>query len=73
MRYLVSRTVFGCDPVPYAVAPSLYSADVMIAELEANDPKGTLVFYSREPLGEGVPSEDFRVESIAGSLAALAE
>jgi hypothetical protein len=73
MRYLVSRTVFGCDPIPYAVANSLSDADTMIADLESKDPKGTLIFYSREPLGEAVPSSDFRVESIANCLAALAE
>lgn len=73
MRYLVSRTLFGSDPAPIAVANSLYEADVMIAELEAKDGKGSLIFYSREPLGEAVPAGDFRVESIADSLAALAE
>jgi len=68
--YLVSRVLPDGSSTPLAVAPSRKDANDMIAKLEAADPKGTLVFYSRTPV-ESAPSAGFRVAKLASALAAF--
>ena len=70
--YLVSRVLPDGSSTPLAVAPSRKDANEMIAKLEAADPKGTLVFYSRVPM-EAAPSAGFRVAKAASVLASFAE
>lgn len=73
MRYLISRLSFPGSPVPVAIVPSREAANEMIAKLEAADPKGTLIFYTREPMVEAAPAKGFRVVKVASALAAWAD
>lgn len=72
MRYLISRITFPGSPVPVAIAPSREAANEMIAKLEADDPKGSIVLYSREPMVETAP-KDFRVVKVASAIAGWAD
>lgn len=73
MRYLISRITFPGSPVPVAIAPSREAANEEIAKLEAADPKGTLIFYTREPMVEAAPKNDFRVVKVASAIAGWAD
>ncbi len=69
--YLISRVLPDGSETFIETAPSRAAANKRIAELEALDPKGTLVFYSRVPL-EVVKPKTFRtVKSVALALAAF--
>ena len=72
--YLVSRLSFLGSPEPLAVCDSREAANKMIAELEAKDPKGSLVFYTRVPMKErGESSRGFRVSRVASAIAAFCD
>ena len=73
--YLVSRLPFMGSPEPLAVCDSRAEANKLIAELEAKDPKGSLVFYNRVPMMKerGDDSPGFRVVKAACALAAFAD
>ena len=72
MRYIISRISFPGSPVPVAIAPSREEANKLIADLEAKDPKGAIIFYPREPMVETAP-KDFRVVKAASAIAAWAD
>ena len=70
MPWIVSRFTFDSAPNPSPVAKvaSRKEANELIARLEAADPKGSLVFYSRLEVDEDRPT--FRdVKSAALALA----
>lgn len=55
MCYLVTRSVFPCPQVPVAVVTTQGQADMLIMSLERKDPKGVIVFYTRESLEDSSP------------------
>lgn len=73
MRYIISRISFPGSPVPVAIAPSREEANKLIADLEAKDPKGAIIFYSREPMVEAAPKKDFRVSRVASAIASFCD
>lgn len=68
MPWIVSRFAFDSAPSPVATVASRKEANELIARLEAADPKGSLVFYSRVEVVDKSPT--FRdVKSAALALA----
>lgn len=68
MPWIVSRFTFDSSPSPVALVASRKEANEHIARLEASDPKGSLVFYSRVEVKDESPT--FRdVKSAALALA----
>jgi hypothetical protein len=70
--YLVSRILSDGSSTPIGTAPSREAANEWIAKLEDADPKGSLVWYSREPL-EVVEPKSFRAVKSAALALAFAE
>jgi hypothetical protein len=71
--FLVSRLAFDGSPQPLAVCPSREAANKLIADLEAADPKGSLIFYSRVPMKESDSTEGFRVSKLAAAMSLWAD
>lgn len=68
--WLVSRLPFNSSPSPVAMCASRKEANELIAKLESEDPKGSLIFYSRVEVD--APASSFRaVKSAACALAAF--
>jgi hypothetical protein len=69
--YVISRVLPDGSETFIETAPSRDAANKRIAALEALDPKGSLIWYSRVPL-EVVKPKTFRsVKSVAIALAAF--
>lgn len=70
MPWIVSRLPFNSDPSPVATVATRKEANELIARLEAADPKGSLIFYSRVEVEVENDSPTFRdVKSAALALA----
>lgn len=71
MTWIISRFTFDSTPTPVGSAATRLEANEKIAALEAADPKGSLVFYSRVEVKDTTPT--FRsVKRVASALASLA-
>lgn len=70
MPWIVSRFTFDSAPSPVATVATRKEANELIARLEAADPKGSLIFYSRVEVEVENDSPTFRdVKSAALALA----